>query len=73
MVWVIVMIEFHELMRKKRMEKGLSQYDLADLVGLKQPSINHIEMGRRKPSFEALVKICEVLEIPLFGENSKHE
>lgn len=67
------MAEFHEIMRKKRIEKGLSQYELADLVGIKQPSINHIEMGRRNPSFEVLVKLCAVLEIPLFGEDKKDE
>lgn len=61
------MAEFHEIMRKKRMEKGLSQYKLAQLVGIQQSTINHIEKGRRNPSFESLLKICEVLEIPLFG------
>lgn len=61
------MIEFHILMRKKRIEKGLSQYKLARLLNVDQSTINHIEFGRRNPSFELLLKICEVLEIPLFG------
>ena len=62
------MAEFHEIMRKKRIEKGLSQYKLGELVGAQQSAINHIEKGRRNPSFELLLKICDVLEIPLFGE-----
>lgn len=65
------MKEFHVLMREKRVEKGFSQYDLAKLIGIQQPSVNHIEMGRRKPSFDVLVRICEVLEIPLFGGGTK--
>ena len=63
------MAEFHEIMRKKRIEKGLSQYKLGELVGAQQSAINHIEKGRRNPSFELLLKICDVLEIPLFGED----
>ena len=62
------MAQFHEIMRKKREDKGLSQYKLAELTGVQQSTINHIEAGRRHPSFELLIKLCEVLEIPLFGE-----
>lgn len=68
-----IMAQFHEIMRKKRIEKGLSQYKLGELVGIRQSTINHIEKGRRHPSFELLLKICEVLEIPLFGEDHSHE
>lgn len=67
------MVQFHELMKKKRVEKGLSQYSLAKLIGVDQSTINHIEQGRRNPSFELLLKLCEVLEIPLFGEEQAHE
>ena len=52
------------------MEKGLSQNKLAQLLDVDQSAINHIEQGRRNPSFELLLKICEVLEIPLFGEEN---
>ena len=66
------MDKFRELMKKKRVEKGYSQYKLGTLVGIQQTSINHIEKGRRDPSYEVLLKICEVLEIPLFGEVIEH-
>ena len=67
------MIEFHELMKKKRTEKGLSQYGLAKLINVDQSTINHIEQGRRNPSFELLVKLCQALDIPLFGEAENNE
>lgn len=70
---VIYMAEFHEIMRKKRIKKGYSQYKLAQLVGIQQSAINHIEKGRRNPSFELLLKICEVLDISLFGEENDDE
>ena len=70
---VMYMAEFYEIMRSKRIKKGYSQYKLAQLVGIQQSTINHIEKGRRNPSFELLLKICEVLEIPLFGEEVTHE
>lgn len=66
------MAEFHEIMKAKRIEKGYSQYKLGLLVGVQQTAINHIEKGRRNPSFELLLKLCEVLEIPLFGEVIEH-
>lgn len=70
---VITMEQFHEMMRRKRIEKGLSQYELADMLGVKQPSINHIEKGRRNPSFEVLEKVCKILEIPLPWEGPEDE
>ena len=55
------------------MEKGLSQNKLARLLDVDQSAINHIEQGRRNPSFELLLKICEVLDISLFGEENDDE
>ena len=62
------MAEFHEIMKRKRAELDLCQSMLTRLVGVDQSTIDHIEQGRRNPSFELLLKICDVLEIPLFGE-----
>ena len=68
MSMVMQMEEFHKIMKRKRTEHGLSQSKLARLIGVDQSTVNHIEQGRRNPSFELLLKICDVLEIPLFGE-----
>ncbi len=50
--------------KMKRLEKNLNQYDLADLVGVKNVDISAYEKGRiqRIPS-EIFFKLCSVLDI----------
>lgn len=67
------MVDYKELIKTKRKEKGLSQNQLAQMLGISQPYMNQIESGVRNPSFPTMLKICEILEIPLFGEDNKHE
>lgn len=50
-------------MRRGRAEKGLTQAQLADLVGGHYKSINQIERGTNSPSVELFAKIVEVLEL----------
>ena len=61
-------MDYRTLIREKRKEKGLSQGKLAELVQVSQPFIAEIESGRKKPSVDVLMKICEVLDISLFGK-----
>jgi transcriptional regulator with XRE-family HTH domain len=54
--------------RNKRVEAGLSQTGLADLVGVTQPHISAIERGVASPSVEVLHALakalgCKVAEI----------
>ncbi len=51
--------------RDIRMEKSLSQTDLAYKIGKDQPSINRLEKGKINPSYIYLLEICEGLEIDL--------
>ena len=44
-----------------RVEKGLSQQDLADLVGATRQTIGLIEKGKYNPSLNLCVKIAKVL------------
>lgn len=66
-------MNYRELIRKKREEKGISQNQLAKLLGISQPYMNQIETGSRNPTLPLLVKICDILEIPMFGENTQNE
>lgn len=61
-------MDYRQLIREKRKEKGLSQGKLAELVQVSQPFIAEIESGRKKPSVDVLMKICAVLDISLFGK-----
>ncbi len=61
-------MDYRTLIREKRKEKGLSQGKLAELVQVSQPFIAEIESGRKKPSLDVLMRICEALEISLFHQ-----
>ena len=62
-------MNYRELIKKKRIEKGLSQNKLAKLIGITQPFMNEIENGRKSPSVEVLIKICEELGIVMFSDH----
>jgi len=46
-----------------RIKKGLSQSDLAELVGVQTYSISRYETGYQYPSIETLLKLSEVLNV----------
>ncbi|MFC2118959.1 helix-turn-helix transcriptional regulator [Bacteroidota bacterium] len=45
-----------------RVEKGLSQQDLADLVGATRQTIGLIEKGKYNPSLNLCIKIANTLD-----------
>ena len=65
------MRNYKALIRQKRQEKGISQNQLAKLVGISQPYMNQIETGVRNPTLPTLMKICEILDISLFGKEDE--
>ena len=66
-------MDYRELIRKKREEKGFSQNQLSKLLGISQPYMNQIETGARNPTLPVLMKICDVLEISMFEVPEEHE
>ena len=46
--------------------KGLSQTELANIIGKDQPSLNRVEKGRVNPSYLFLLEISRGLNIPLW-------
>ena len=51
--------------RMARMEKHLSQEELAEMVGITPTHLKHIESEHRKPSLEVLWKLVLILHISL--------
>ncbi|MBU0549493.1 MAG: helix-turn-helix transcriptional regulator [Candidatus Omnitrophica bacterium] len=51
------------MVREARVEKGLSQSELAFRIGMKQPDISMIEKGKNNITLETLTRLCKVLEI----------
>ncbi len=53
-----------EILRKRRIEKGLSKNKLAQYVGISQPEVTRIENGTRTvPNIITLIYMCEVLDL----------
>lgn len=44
-----------------RNEKGISQRQLEELTGIKQPAIARIETGKNSPSLDTVVKVLAAL------------
>jgi DNA-binding XRE family transcriptional regulator len=49
----------------RRTELGLSQRELADLTGINQRDISHIEQGKANPTLTTQVKILSALGLTL--------
>lgn len=43
--------------------KGITLNDLAERVGISQPSISGISTGKQKPSFDTLEKLADALNV----------
>lgn len=48
-------------MRKARLEKNMSQGDLAKVVGVARQTINMVESGEYNPTLSLCIKICVTL------------
>lgn len=55
--------EFGQVLRKKRIEIGLSQEKLALSCGLDRTYIGMLERAERQPSLTTIFVICKVLKV----------
>jgi transcriptional regulator with XRE-family HTH domain len=51
--------------KELRKRAGLSQYQLAEKVGIESKSLSRIEVGKRAPSFETLEHIADSLQVEM--------
>ncbi|MDP1974473.1 MAG: helix-turn-helix transcriptional regulator, partial [Alphaproteobacteria bacterium] len=54
-----------KMIMKKRIEKGLTQKELAQKIGTKQSAISRLESGVYNPSLSFLQKVGEALDVKL--------
>ncbi len=52
-------------LKKRRLNLGLSQEELANRAGLHRTYITDVERGSRNPSLETIQKLARALEVPL--------
>jgi putative transcriptional regulator len=59
------MIKMNEQIRKIRRQKGLSQVEFGDRIGVSQQVITNYERGIREPDLETMLKIAGALEVSI--------
>lgn len=56
-------VAFGKRLREHRMNSGYTSKEFAAVVGVSQIHINEIERGKKTPSFETYIKMCNALRI----------
>lgn len=54
---------FGNYVKKVRTEKGLSQLDIASMIGINAQNISAIERGEVSPTLFWITRLCEGLQI----------
>lgn len=60
-----VYLQIGKNIRKYRLQKGLSQEKLSELISANDKFVGHIERGERIPSLKKLIKVAQILETDL--------
>ena len=58
-----VFYEDEASLRKMRMDRGMSQTDLANIISTSQPQIAKIESGRFKPGLDTIMRLARAFEV----------
>lgn len=56
-------------LRRLRRDRGLTQQRTGDLAGIGRWHVSHLELGKRRPSVDALAALARVLGSPLAHES----
>lgn len=56
-------MNFSTAIKMCRIESGISQWELARMVGVNQSMISNIEVERHEPRMNIFLKICSALKI----------
>ncbi len=60
-----ILVRYGKVVRRLRLEKNISQEELAELCGLHRTYISDIELGKRNVSLENIERIAASLAISL--------
>ena len=56
---------FFKRLRELRFRYGLTQNELAEIIGIKRNTYSDWETGKTEPSFENLIKLADLFEVSL--------
>jgi len=57
-----VVVDFGNFIKEKRLEKGLSQADVAKLLNISQVAYGRYELGSRDAGLNMILRIADVLD-----------
>ena len=66
-------MSFGKNLKRLRIERNLSQADIAQAVGVYQSMISAVETGERRPSLQLAFSIASFLGVTLDELNREHE
>lgn len=53
--------KFHEYLTEFRKQKGYTQYEMAEKLGISRSSYTNYENGKRNPDYDVVGEICDIL------------
>ena len=56
---------FPERLKQLRQKKGLTQQEIAELLGVKRNTYSDWENGKTEPNFEMILKLADLFEVSL--------
>lgn len=59
------LVKLGNRIKELRLQKGISQVELANRIGKDQPSLNRVEKGNINPSYLYLLEICDGIGIEM--------
>ena len=69
-------MKFGEILKMLRTEKGITQVEMAEMLGISRSSVGMYEQGKREPDFELEEKIADLFNVSLdflrTGDITKH-
>ena len=57
------MVDFGTILKELRLQSGMTQKDLALLIGVTKSVISYYELSERSPSPEVLIKLANVFHV----------
>ena len=57
------MVDFGNILKKLRLEEGLTQGQLADRLGVTKSVVSYYELHERAPSPEMLIKLASIFHV----------
>ncbi len=64
-------VKFGKVIRNLRKERNWTQYDLAAEMEVDAAFISRIELGRKVPSLETILRLAQALKVPVFFGDKK--